>query len=234
MKLQNMIHHLTIPQWSTIPSLLHGFGTRDLTLNGLKDQDDLKDFKLVMLQQIHSSTIHIVKIPSKKTKKGDALITSSPNILLIIRTADCLPVFITDESRRVAAAVHCGWRGTAKKILPEVLRMMEIEFECHPKGLSVAFGPCIGQTCYEVGRDVIQTFQKEDSFPGDIKEIPSKKGKYLLDLKDANRQQLFSSGIQKENLSDIFSCSHCDVRFLSHRKDPKNKKRLLNFIGWKR
>jgi len=233
MRPQKEIKYLIIPEWERIPFLIHGFGTRELTLEAVSNLDEFKDFKTVLLQQIHSSVIHIIEDETKKIHKGDALITSRSNILLVIRTADCLPVFIMDESRRVAAAAHCGWRGTAKKILPKALKKLDRRFGCRPDDLSIAFGPCIGQDCYEVGRDVVEKFHREGSSRKAFKDIPQTKDKFLLDLKEANRQQLFDAGVRRENMFDPFSCSHCDDRFLSHRRKPEQTGRLLNFIGWR-
>jgi copper oxidase (laccase) domain-containing protein len=50
----------------------------------------------------------------------DALITDSLNIYLGIQTADCLPIFIVDQERKVIAAVHAGRQGTALHIAAKV------------------------------------------------------------------------------------------------------------------
>ena len=106
-----------IPRLEQIPLLIHGFGIRKWKEDDYQNRPEWKDFKLVFLDQIHSDIIQVIdNIPEEKLK-GDAMITGLPFLLLIIRTADCLPVLIVDESQKVVAAVHCGWRGTSKSCL---------------------------------------------------------------------------------------------------------------------
>ena len=54
----------------------------------------------------------------------DALITNLPGLALVVSTADCLPILIHDPIRRAVAAVHAGWRGTAKRIAARALVAM--------------------------------------------------------------------------------------------------------------
>ena len=42
----------------------------------------------------------------------DGLVTREKDLLLSVRTADCVPVLLCDKSKTVCAAVHAGWRGT--------------------------------------------------------------------------------------------------------------------------
>jgi YfiH family protein len=226
--------YFILPRLERIPHLFHGFGTKRLTMNSLSDLDEFADFNPVLLQQIHSNIIRIIKEEPKGPIEGDALITSLPDILLIIRTADCLPVFIIDESRRVIAAVHCGWRGTVSRILEKVLGKVAHEFGCQPGSLTVAFGPCIAPECYEVGKDVYDRFH-DQALPLEVfKDISGRGDKFRLDLREANQRQLLESGVPKLNMWGAFSCSHCDDRFFSHRREPEKTDRLLNFIGWRK
>ncbi len=95
-----------------------------------------------------------------------------PGLLLIIKTADCLPVLLVDESRRVIAAVHCGWSGTLQLVLEKVVLGMMERYGCRNADLLAGFGPCIGGDCYEVGEDVRRGFAGA-GFPAELFE-PSK------------------------------------------------------------
>ena len=80
----------------------------------------------VIMRQIHSDTVHRLDAAPAGKLEGDALMTNVAGLLLVIRTADCLPVLLVDEANRAVAAVHCGWRGTEKRILEKaVLAMAE-------------------------------------------------------------------------------------------------------------
>ena len=106
----------SVPCLEKIPFISHGFGSRYFNEQWLCKNIQGKKLKSVFLDQIHSDIIHtVVELPDKNWK-GDALLTDRPGILLVVRTADCLPVLLVDKKKKVVAAVHCGWRGTKKKI----------------------------------------------------------------------------------------------------------------------
>jgi hypothetical protein len=54
--------------------------------------------------------------------------------------------------------VHAGWRGTAQRITEKTLGRMQLEFGCDPRRIRAAIGPGIQSCCYEVGREVEETF----------------------------------------------------------------------------
>ena len=121
-----------VPRLAKISYLIHGFGTGAWEGNDSERGAEWKDFKLLFLDQIHSDIIQFIeKVPEKKLK-GDALITSLPFLFLIIKTADCLPILFVDGSRRVIAAVHCGWKGTGKRVVQKVILGMKDHYSCRP------------------------------------------------------------------------------------------------------
>ena len=221
---------LTLPELSAIPGLVHGFGTRDLTMETLGRYPLLEDFRPVVMRQVHSDIIHVIEKVPAETPVGDALITRTPGILICVRTADCLPLLILDRESGVSAAVHCGWKGTSKKLASKVVRFLKAKFRCSPGSLLAALGPAIGRDCYEVGEDVAGEFgysgETEFSFFS-----PLGSGKYLLDLKRANRIQLEEEGIPPGQIYSMDICPHCDPRFYSYRRDKSECGRLLSFIG---
>src|SRR5512140_3307956 len=94
-----------------LPWLRHGFGTRQ-ALNWPGPAATLK--------QIHSDSVFAVKGPGcalAELGQGDALVTAEAATPLSIRTADCVPVLLTDPVHRIVAAVHAGWRGTQAGIV---------------------------------------------------------------------------------------------------------------------
>ncbi|HXE74474.1 MAG TPA: peptidoglycan editing factor PgeF [Candidatus Xenobia bacterium] len=94
---------------------------------------------------------------------GDALITNRPGLLLAVQVADCLPILLADPTRLAVAAVHAGWRGTAKRIAEKTVGVTRLRFGCRPRDLRAILGPGIHVCCYEVGREVIEVF--ESQFP---------------------------------------------------------------------
>ena len=49
--------------------------------------------------------------PSDACSPADALVTTTPGLLLGIPTADCVPVLFTDRQAGVVGAAHAGWKG---------------------------------------------------------------------------------------------------------------------------
>ncbi len=223
--------YLTIPRWEEIPFLIHGFGTAKWKEGDFKKQKGWKDFKLVFLKQVHSDVVHFVDEIPKGNLKGDALITRLPHLFLIIKTADCLPVLIVDERKHIIAAVHCGWRGTQKKLIKRVIQGFEVRYGCDPQRLLVGLGPCIGGACYEVGEDVKQSFE-EGAFPRHFfQNHPSREGKFIFDLRKANMFLLKNQGIKEENIFVLDICTHCEKNFHSYRRDREKVGRNFSFIA---
>jgi YfiH family protein len=222
---------LTIPRLEQIPYIVYGFRMGDWEDADFKKRPEWAGFRLLFLNQVHSTIIRFIdRIPEKKLR-GDAMITDMPEFLLIIKTADCLPVLVVDEPRKVIAAIHCGWRGTSKRVIQKGIQGMVDHYKCRPSTLIVALGPCIGSGCYEVGEDVFQSFKKEELSTEFFRTHPSKKKKYLFDLKGENISQLMSLGVEKKNIYSVDGCTHCDESFPSYRRDREKAGRMLSFIG---
>jgi len=224
---------LTIPRLEGISWLIHGFGTGEWSEGDFAKNEEWKDFRLVILDQVHSDTVHRVERPPERKLLGDALITSRTGLFLTIKTADCLPALLVDEDRHVIAAVHCGWRGTLKRILERVVKDLRENCDSDPSRLLVALGPCIGPDCYEVGSGVKAAFEEAGFPPAILREQTSTPGKYLLDLREANRGQLDRAGVKRENVFSCDACTHCRSDLLSYRRDKAKKKRMFAFIGMK-
>lgn len=222
---------LAVPRLTAIPWLLHGFGTAGFREEDLGRRSEAKKFSPVILNQVHSDIVRRLERPVSRRLRGDALLTRAPGLLLVIKTADCLPVLLVDEEKRAVAAVHCGWRGTLKKILEKVVRELKKYYATDPAGLLAAFGPCIGPGCYEVGPEV-RALYGEAGFPDSIfTEKPEKPGKYFLDLREANRRLLRAQGVRDDRIFALDTCAHCDPRFLSYRRDRDKNRRMSSFIG---
>ncbi len=223
---------LTIPGWEKIPFLVHGFGNRNWKYSDFRRNPVLRKFKPIFLRQIHSDIAHIVRGFSENKKSGDALLTDRPGLLLVIKTADCLPVLMTDKNGRAVAGVHCGWRSTSQRLVQKVVDILERSYGCEPSSLMVAFGPSIGGDCYEVGEDVKNVFEKKGLEGKGFSPHPRRKDKLFLDLRLSNRYQLQEKGVSDSNVFEVDMCTHCDKEFLSYRRDRETKGRMLSFIGF--
>ena len=232
--------YLIGPRLAALPWLVHGFGNGGWSEVEFLAFADSRDMRPVIMRQAHSDTIHRVADVPKAKLEGDALMTNVPGLLLVIRTADCLPVLLADPRNRAVAAVHCGWRGTEKRILERAVRAMGDGYGTKPGDLLAAFGPCIGATCYEVGPEVRDVFLRA-GFPASVFQEgmraheggPGLAGiRHLLDLRAANAYLLDISGVKKSNIHNAeAACTHCEPSLLSYRRDPRDPRRMYNFIG---
>lgn len=223
--------YFVLPQLARITRLVHGFGTKRLKERDLDGIPELGPFRRISLKQVHSDTVHVIKAPSVEGLMGDALLTRQEGILLIIKTADCLPLILVDVKGMAVAAVHCGWRGTRKRLIQKAVRAMQVSFGSDPQALLAGLGPCIAQDCYEVGEDVYRDFTPSGRSESGFQKHPFRQGKYFLNLKKVNRLQLIDSGVPEEHIFSLDFCTHCEDDFWSYRRDRKTKGRLLNFVG---
>ena len=152
----------------------------------------------------------------------DVLATDAPGVGLIVQTADCVPIGLA--GKRVVAAVHAGWRGSAQNAAASAIEALK-ELGEDPAAIRVWLGPSIGRCCYEVGGEVAARFAGD--FLG-----PSRDGRFRLDLAAVNRAQLAAAGVRAENISAHSACTFCGgERFASFRRDGERAGRMIGLIA---
>lgn len=160
--------------------------------------------------------------------EGDALISNTTGLALVIRTADCVPVLMADTRNRVVAAVHAGWRGTVKAIVPAAIQRMAQLYGTRSEDLVIAIGPAIGGCCYQVGRDVAVQFSS--LFP----ERDDLNGPTKVDLSEATVRQVTREGCPMTHVRQIDSsglCTRCsEDLFHSYRRDGDLAGRMFSWI----
>ena len=193
------------------PWLVHGFGTRLSDIPAAFAQ-------LATLKQIHSASCVPAEGRAGLLGEGDALIENQPGSVVAVKTADCIPVLLVDERRRVVAAVHAGWRGTAARIAGDAVALMGRRFGTSAGDLHAAIGPGIGECCYEVGAEVAERFGGQ--------------GSGHIDLAAANRRQLEESGVTPRRIYASNLCTMCrGEEFDSFRRDREKAGRMYSFAG---
>jgi|Deesub1362B_J571_1020462.scaffolds.fasta_scaffold01288_7 hypothetical protein len=215
--------------------LVYGFTTKIWNINEIIKNFNFKEDSIISLRQIHSDRFYKIAGKSNKILVGDALITLKQGLLLTVRTADCLPILIFDNREKIIAAIHSGWKGTAKKITLKVLNEI-ISSNVKVTSLFALLGPCICEKCYEVGENVKEAFENSKEWKNsNYFLVPSDEhNKYYFNLKKANLFQIYEAGIKKKNILSIDLCTKCNPNlFFSYRRKPKTKQRMLAFIGLK-
>ncbi|MGE5675337.1 MAG: peptidoglycan editing factor PgeF [Mycobacterium leprae] len=148
----------------------------------------------------------------------DALITDQRRLALIVTAADCVPVFLYDPVRRCIGVAHAGWRGTVAGIAGRTVAAMAQQYGSRPQDIVAAVGPSIGPCCYEVGEQVAEPVRGFYGAKAAQLLKPHGPGKYLLDLWEANRQDLLQAGVGRITVAD--SCTAClPDRLFSHRAE---------------
>jgi len=222
---------MTVPRFESAGFLVHGFGTRIFDRGRMAAFSTTHGFRPVLLNQVHSDRIRLVDEVPDTPPDGDALVTARPSLLLVIRTADCLPILLTDTRRRLAAAVHCGWRGTSLGLVSRVIRFLRERWDSRAADILAAMGPCIQGDCYEVGEDVRRAFDRAKPTGGCFRDHPGRPGKFLLDLRETNHRQLLRAGVPDDRIFRVGGCTHCGEEFFSFRRDSHRAGRLINMIG---
>lgn len=184
--------------------------------------------KIYMPMQRH--TDKVLRLDADlEPKIADAVITKRGDVIIGVKTADCVPILLYDTKAHAIGAVHAGWRGTAVRILKEAIRAMEESFCTSASSILVAIGPGIRVCCYNVGYEVIDAVEAATG-KGDYW---TKKGEqYFLDLSIANKQQAVASGIAPENVWMSEDCTFClPEKYYSYRYAKGPTGRQGGFIG---
>jgi len=185
-------------------------------------------------------------------------VTSEPDVLLSVRTADCLPVLVADVKLHVIAAVHAGWRGALARVIEKTVGEMRRIYGSAPENLVAALGPAIGRCCYEVGDEVVDAFRArftecDDFFcpPPLERDTERARSRYSLlfhtqappghrgersslhlDLVAVAQAQLTAAGLRASAIHDSGYCTACrrDL-FFSYRREGSQAGRMMAVIG---
>jgi YfiH family protein len=215
--------------------------------------------RAVTLRQIHSDVAHRIdasNVGTSEALKGDALFSRERGVLLVVQTADCIPILLADTKQRAVAAIHSGWRGTLHRIAAKTLGRMQMEFGTRPEDVIAALGPGIGRCCYEVGPEVAVEFHAQfpnarDWFDGPFDALASGENdpnwlpwltmkppghqppplRANLDLIAANRAILADAGVAPARIFSSDYCTACRTDLLFSYRREHTTGRLMAAIG---
>ena len=202
-------------------------------LNLVKDAFAIPDGRLILMRQVHGDRIHVIDEDGPLPEglpECDGLITDRPGVALGIRTADCVPLFFVDRTRRIIGAAHAGWRGTALAIAARMVATLTERFSSRPEDILAVFGPAIGPCCYQVDTPVFEAFSAMPGADLFLRPCPEK-GRWMLDLALANRLQIRETGVPAENIYVTGLCTACRPNlFFSHRAAGGRTGRQISLI----
>jgi polyphenol oxidase len=239
--------------WNELPyltcSLLegfpHGFFTQQFWLRPPSELTSILDpnASTYRLKQIHGN---IVLTPQEIAAKlqmggdeveGDGVKSDDSQQGVWVASADCTPVLIADVKTGQVAAVHAGWKGTAKKIVPVAVGKM-LDAGSRIADLRVAMGPAIAGEVYQVSREtaaevgatisdetepekIVETLMELANSPILPDSIPDR---VRLDVRRVNGMQLASLGMGYEQIAIASYCTfQTPEYFFSYRREKAKK-----------
>ncbi len=166
--------------------------------------EEIKKYRKIGLTQIHSAVIQ--NAVEGVELVGDGIYTEEKNVMIYIKTSDCLPIIFYNPEKHIIALLHSGWKGTLMRIVRKFILKMKFEKNILPSEWIIAFGPSIDWENYPVGEEIERMFSIE-GIPG----IVRKRDQFYLDLISSSVSQLDEFGIaplflfpEETYKSDIF------------------------------
>ena len=180
----------------------------------------IKKNNLKLMYQTHSSKVLKInhKNFEKKKFKSDGITSDLKGVALGVLTADCVPILIYDKINKKICVLHAGWKGIFKGIIEKGIKKFSKK---NLNSLIVAIGPCIGKKSYEVDKLLKLKFLRQSKYYKKFFK-PSKKGKFLFDLRSMVNYKLKKVGVKEiDNINlDTFKDSK---NFFSHRRSKQLK-----------
>ena len=165
------------------------------------------------LRQVHGVRVVDAADATSVNTEADASFTNRPGVVCAVLVADCAPVLFADRAGTRIAAAHAGWRGLARGVLEETVRVSGLV----PHETCAWIGPCIGPSRFEVGDDVREAFVVDDPASASA-FVPHVAGKWLADLPGLVERRLRAMGVV-----DVRASRRCTVlepeSFYSYRRD---------------
>jgi copper oxidase (laccase) domain-containing protein len=98
-------------------------------------------------EQTHGNNVALVTTPGHHTV-ADALITRTRHLPLLIRCADCAPIFLV--APHAIGLIHSGKKGTLANIVAPTVAAMQRDLHVAPADLIAVIAPSIGPCHYDL------------------------------------------------------------------------------------
>jgi len=204
------------------------------------------------LKQVHGNTVLTPQEIATSTLEdglasADALMSEQPLQAVWVASADCTPLLIGDVKTGQVAAIHAGWRGTAKKIVPQAIARLQSQGS-KLDDLRIAMGPAIAGEVYQVSVEVaaeigasILPHHDEQKIVQALQNLPNSPlladpnpGKVKLDVRRVNVLQLESLGISAEQIAIAPYCTfQTPEHFFSYRREQEKKVQWSGIVSTK-
>jgi YfiH family protein len=173
------------------------------------------------LQQQHGIEVHDADEPwcGAEPPCADAAVAVRSGVVLVILTADCLPIFLADAHARGIGLVHAGWRGLVGGIAERTVAALKERIGVGAQ-LYAWLGPAISARVFEVGAEVRAAFCAYDAQAVQAFHPSARPGHWYANLYQLARQRLHACGIEV-----VTGGERCTVteptHFYSYRRDGR-------------
>ncbi len=225
----------------SLPETRNDDEARTIEKEFLSEVFSLPPERIFFLKQTHKDQSHYIgqDAPAKNGlwyADGDAMYTDQNDMLLVIRTADCIPLFLKaagiskteNRIKAVAGIVHAGWRGLKEGIVEKTMHEIQHTFFGEtPAEWELSMGPAISGDVYQVDSETASWFSHK-------KKQIELTDKYLVDLYSEAKDRMLILGKKIPGTitgisGSLESCTYTgNDLFYSHRKG--DVKRNLNTI----
>jgi len=179
-----------------------------------QDGQKIPQIRLIQLTQKHTNLV--IAAESDIQKPADGLFSAQSGHVLLIKTADCFPVFLTDGQTSVL--VHIGWRGLFGGIIKSLFNTVT---NLRVNLARAVVGPGIEACCFAVGSEVALLFP--------VRYRIFRAGKYNVDLPAIIVDELAAFGIK--SITRCKTCTACRPELLnSYRREGRKVKQMYSYM----
>ena len=173
------------------------------------------------LVQVHGEHVDVVEDRRAGARpEGDALVTGRPDVVLMVRAADCVPVLFLAPEIGAVAATHCGRPGLLAGVVPRTVETLRAWGDT---SITAWVGPHVCGACYEV--PALMQDEVADAVPA--ARATTSWGTPSLDLGAGVRAQLEERGV---TVVDVSRCTRESADLYSYRRDGDRAGRLAGLI----
>ena len=206
-------------------SLNCGIGSKDKKETVQKNLElvakafNIQKKQLMLMNQTHSSKVQIIDGKNNSQRiDADAMLTNNYELALCVLTADCAPILVYENDKKIIGCIHAGWKGAVSGVIDNTLNKI-IEMGGNTKKLDVCIGPCIAQESYEVKNDFYSKFN-EESVENDSFFLKKENDSFNFDLRGFVIKKFNSYGVYKIGTINIDSFAN-KKEYFSHRRAKK-------------
>ncbi|MCW2759451.1 MAG: yfiH [Nocardioidaceae bacterium] len=173
------------------------------------------------MHQVHGADVVVADTwASGQPPSCDGLVGTRPDVVLMARAADCVPVLLADPEAGVIAAAHAGRPGLAARVVPATVARMR---EHGAEQITGWVGPHVCGACYEVP----EAMRDEVSAVEPAARATTSWGTPALDLGAGVRAQLERDGV---TVVEVAPCTRESADLYSYRRDGDGAGRLAGLI----